>query len=125
MHTRPLVRISLLAVAVAAVALSCTLDYILDFELGDIAFGVDNVEVDYTLHNACFRSIDNAAINIRVTADDDAGDPHELELWTPPVDLSVGETVSGTLRFEFGYSIYNPVVVEVVGAGWDETSSGE
>ncbi|MCX7031506.1 MAG: hypothetical protein NTU62_15490 [Spirochaetes bacterium] len=115
----------LLVVAVAAVALSCGLDYTLDFELGDIAVLGNSVEVDYTLTNAGFRSMDNATINIRVTVDRlTGGSLPPMELWTPGVDLSVGDIHSGTLSFPFGESITNPLV-EVIGAGWDEHISSD
>jgi hypothetical protein len=124
MNVRSFARIAILIVAAAAIALSCSLDYMLDFELGDIAVGFDYVDVDYSLFNAGSRSMDNAQIHIAVTADLALGGYETLQQWTPGVDLSVLEPFSDTLRFTFSGQIVNPVVVEVIGAGWDEDSSG-
>jgi hypothetical protein len=123
MHARSFARTALLVVAAAAIALSCSLDYMLDFELGDIAVGLDYVDVDYSLFNAGSRTMDNAQIHIEVTVDLALGGSETLEQWTTGVDLSVYEPFSDTLRFTFSGEIINPVVVEVIGAGWDENSS--
>ena len=87
MHTRKLARIALLAVVVAAVALSCSFDYWMDFDLGDIAVGLDYVDIDYSLYNAGSRSMDNAQIHIEVTADLALGGSETVEQWTPGVNL--------------------------------------
>ena len=124
MNVRSLAKVAILVVAAAALALSCSLDYMLDFDIGDIAVGLDYVDVDYTLFNAGSRTMDNAQIHIEVTVDLALGGSETLERWTPGVDLSVFESFSDTLEFTFSGEIINPVVVEVIGAGWDEDSSG-
>ena len=124
MKNRRLLRIALLAAAVMGVALSCGLDYTLDFELGDTGVIGSTVEVDYTLTNQGSRAMDNTTLTIRVSClVDDL--PQTMELYTPPVDLFVGQSESGTLTFTFTGSAATEVWVEVVGAGWDEHVSGE
>jgi hypothetical protein len=62
-------KIALLAAALLGVALSCSLDYLLDFELHDIAIGTNTVQVDYTLTNHGTRTMDSATITVRVSCD--------------------------------------------------------
>ena len=125
MYARKLAKIALVVVVAAAVALSCSFDYWMDFSIGDIAVGLDYVDVDYSLYNAGSRSMDNAQIHIEVTADLALGGSETLEQWTPGVNLSVFETFSGTLYIPFSGSIVNPVVVEVIGTRWDEFTSSD
>ncbi len=81
----------------------------------------NTVLVDYSLDNHGFRSLNDASINILVTPNN--GDP-EAEQWTPLVDLTVGETVNGTLTFTFPNGSITDATAIVIGAGWDEDSSG-
>jgi hypothetical protein len=117
MHIRKLARIALLAVVVAAVALSCSLDYMLDFEILDVSagFGPNDVDVEYTLHNAGSRTLYDATIHILVSD----GTIPLLELPTSGVDLYVGETTTGTLTFTFTVPVADPRAV-VVGSGWND-----
>ena len=123
MHIGKIAKITLLAVMVAAAALSCSFDYWMDFNLGDIMVGFDYVDVDYSLYNAGSRSMDNAQIHIQVSADLALGGSETQEQWTSAVNLSVFETYSGTLHIPFSGGIVNPVVVEVIGTRWDEVTS--
>jgi hypothetical protein len=121
MNAHRLARITILLVAVAALSLSCTLDYMLDFELTSVSFvvGGDSVLVNYKLTNNGFRSLKNAAIKVEVTAQD-GGPLTPVEAWTPYVDLSVGESVTGSVTFTFtGFTLSDATAV-VVGAGWDD-----
>jgi hypothetical protein len=117
MHIRKLARIALLAVVAAAVALSCSLDYMLDFEILDVSagFGPNEVDVDYSLHNAGSRTLYDATINILVSD----GTIPLLELPTPGVDLYVGETAAGTLTFTLSSAPVSPTAI-VVGSGWND-----
>lgn len=123
MYARKLAKIAFLAVVAAAVTLSCSYDYWMDFSIDTIAVGLDYVDVDYTLYNAGSRSMDNAQIHIEVTADLALGGSETLEQWTPSVHLSVFDTFSSTLHVPFSSDIVNPVVVEVIGTRWDEVAS--
>jgi hypothetical protein len=123
MNLRRIVGITVLVLAAAAVTLSCSFDYWMDFRIGDIAVGTNYVDVGYSLYNAGSLSMDNAQIHIEVTADLALGGSETLEQWTPGVNLSVFEQFSGTLFFTFSGDIVGPVVVEVIGTRWDEHSS--
>jgi hypothetical protein len=124
MKNRQLVKIALLAAAFLGVALSCSLDYLLDFDLSDIAVGSTTVEVTYTLTNRGSRAMDNAMITVRVSCDVVGNGHMAPEQDTPWYNLIVGESASGTLFFSFPGDISN-VVWEVVAAGWDEPASSE
>jgi hypothetical protein len=123
MRTRPFIRLSLLVVAVAAITLSCSLDYMLDFNIDLVDWLGDTVWVDYSLINHGSHSMDNVTINIRVTPN--GGAPLTEQWTTPGVDLLVGESTTGTLTLTFtGYTITN-ATAEVIGAGWDEHTSSD
>jgi hypothetical protein len=125
MKNRHLVKIALLAAALLGVALSCSLDYLLDFELGDPVTVGNYVDVTYTLANHGSRMMDNAMITVRVSCDVAGGyGPQEQEQDTPWVDLLVGESASGTLTFTFADAVSN-AHAEVVAAGWDEHVSSD
>jgi hypothetical protein len=117
MHTRKLARIALLAVVAAAVAFSCSLDYMLDFEILDVTPGPgpNDVTVDYWLHNAGSKIMYDATIHILVYSNGIA----QFELPTPGIDLSLGETITDTLTFTLGSTPVTPSAV-VVGAGWND-----
>jgi hypothetical protein len=118
MRISKIARIALLAVVAAALALSCSLDYMLDFEVQDVTYLGQNVYVDYFLHNAGSKTMHDATINILVY---DNGIP-QFELPTPGVDLSVGESATGTLTFALASTVTNPTAV-VVGAGWNDENN--
>ena len=118
MHIGKIAKITLLAVMVAAVALSCSLlDYELEFEIIDVSdgFGLNEVDVEYTLYNAGSRTLYDATISILVYSD---GVP-QFELPTPGVDLYVGETATGTLTFTLTSAPVSPTAI-VVSAGWND-----
>ena len=118
MHTRKLARIALLAVVVAAVALSCSLDYMLDFDVEVVSpGGVNYVDVDYSLYNSGSLTMYDATIHILVSD----GTTALLELPTPGVDLSAGQSVTGTLTFTFFSPVADPRAI-VVGSGWNDAS---
>lgn len=117
-----LLRIALLATAVAVAALSCSFDYQLDFEITDVSLGVDSVQVGYSLQNTGMRAIDDASITILVEIN--AGET-SLEMSTPGVDLDIGGTSSGTLIFPFtGYTV-STATAKVISAAWNEHDSWE
>jgi len=117
-HIGKIAKITLLAVMVAAVALSCSLlDYELEFEILDVSdgFGLNDVDVEYALYNAGSRTLYDATISILVYSD---GVP-QFELPTPGVDLYVGETATGTLTFTLS-SPPGALTAIVVSAGWND-----
>ncbi len=125
MNTRTLARIAVLTVVAAAVTLSCSIDYILNFDISDIAVGLDNVRFTYTLTNSGARTMDNATIRIRATADLATGGSTSHDEWTTGVELSPYEIFSETLTYYFSGNITGPVVIEVIGAAWDEHTSSD
>ena len=126
MHTRPIARIALLAVTAAAVALSCSIDYTLDFALTDMAHADHDVKVDvgYSMINNGMRSMDNVSIHILVTIELEAGGPEQKDQWVPTggVDLTVGGKHSDTITFTFS-GPFTDHVEEIIGARWDEYTS--
>lgn len=122
MKRHPMLRIALLATAVAVAALSCSFDYQLDFEITGVILGLDSVQVGYSLYNAGMRAIDDASITIRVEIN--AGEA-SLEMSTPGVDLDIGGTDSDTLIFPFsGYTV-STATAKVISAAWNEHDSWE
>jgi hypothetical protein len=125
MNRRTLARIAVLTVVVAAVTLSCSFDYMLNFDISDIAVFVNNVQFTYTLTNSGARSMDNATIHIKATADLATGGSTSHDEWTTGVELSPYDTFSQTLTYYFSGNITGPVVIEVIGAAWDEHASSD
>jgi hypothetical protein len=118
MHISKIARIALLAVVAAALALSCSLDYMLDFDVEVVSpGGVNYVDVDYSLYNSGSKTMYDATIHILVSD----GTTPLLELATPGVDLNIGESAWGTLTFTLASTVADPRAV-VVGSGWNDAS---
>jgi hypothetical protein len=128
MNARPIGRILLVVLAAAAIAVSCSYDYWLDFDLGDIAVGSNYVDVDYTMTNSGSKTMYNASIHIEVTANIVGNGPQTLDEWLPVdgVDLSAYQSHPATYRFAFGSPIDPaPVSVEIIGSRWDDSSASD
>jgi hypothetical protein len=125
MNVRPIGRILLVVLAAAAVAVSCTYDYWLDFELGDIGTGSNYVDVDYSMTNSGSKSMYNASIRIQVSADVAGYGTQTLSEWLPldGVDLSSFDAYTDTYQFTFS-DVIDPasVMVEIVGTRWDDST---
>lgn len=127
MKNRIVPRLVVALVALTAIAVSCSLDYRLWFEIDAFTItGITNntVEVDYTITNQGSRSLENATITIRVTCTVLGYGTQVDTRDSMPVDLFIGESDYGTLTFTFDGEVSN-VVCEVVAAGWDEPSPEE
>lgn len=130
MHARPIVRIMILILVVSVVTLSCSFDYWLDFALTDITHTnpSEKVDVGYSMINNGGRSMHNASIRIQVTANLMTGMPEQHTEWLPivGVDLaSYGGKYSDTYSFSFSGLIDGTTIeVEIIGARWDEQTSG-
>jgi len=118
-NVRSIARITLLVLAAAVVAASCTYDYWLDFDIGVPAHVGNTVSVPYWMRNSGSREMDNAAIHVEVTIN---GGTETQEAWTEAVSLACGETSSGQLDFLFVDDVTSATAV-VIGARWDEAGS--
>lgn len=126
MNVRSLAKVAILVVAAAAIALSCSLDYRLDWWITDTRIEADGktVSIDYVLSNDGARSMDNAMIHFVVSAQLDSGpDLVPQDAWTAGYDLAPLEQHADTIHFTFLDPIVSIPSYEVIGAGWDEDSS--
>lgn len=121
MNVRSVGRIMLLVLAAAAVIMSCSYDYWLDFELGVPDLDTFTVTVPYSMTNVGSKQMYNAAINIEVSINSGM---ETASLWTDPVDLSYSETVTDTLEFTFVNSVID-ATASVIGVRWDDSSASE
>jgi len=126
MNVRSVGRIMLLVLATAAIAVSCSYDYWLDLSISQIRILGQNVEVDYTMTNSGGKTMYNASIHIRVTADVVGAGLVKQDAWVPTdgTDLSSFKSYSDTAAFVFGNTI-NAATVEFIGSRWDDSSYSE
>jgi hypothetical protein len=113
-------------VAVVAVfAMSCSLDYVLDFEITavqlDLPFSGD-VTVSYRITNMGGKDMENAMIQIRVEAFDGGSTYSEYDQCTPGATLATNEEVTGDLVFSFASPVAS-AEAWVISAGTDEGDS--
>jgi len=122
MYARRLLRISFLVAAVLAFALSCSIDYSMDFDITGVAYAVGgyDVTVTYSMTNSGAYDMENAAINILVSIN---GSGPTQELWTVGgVELTTGNSVSDSLTFTFGTTVSSATAV-IIGARWDKSTT--
>jgi hypothetical protein len=121
MRTRTFLKLAIVAAA-AVFAVSCSLDYALDFEITAVALnvpGTGDVTVSYRFTNIGSKDMVNAMIHIRCEAFDGSESYTAYNQWTPGADLAFGDQAIGDLVFTFVGSVAN-ADAWVVGAGTDE-----
>ncbi len=104
--------------------MSCQIpDYQLGFELNPTSSftNVNSVTVEYRLSNIGLKKIDNATIRLEA----ESAPINDKYIWTPKMDLDVGETSVWQTATIFFSSIVTVDYVHVTGSAWDtEDDSG-
>jgi hypothetical protein len=113
MKKQTILKLVALAALLLLFFLGCTLPaYRMSFTIDSASDTGNYVDIGYTLENIGEEPLDNARIRVSVWEGST-----ERAAWTSGSNLSVGESVSGTI------SIYCPswdgVWPEVIAAGWD------
>ena len=121
MRARTFLKLAIVAAA-AVFAVSCSLDYALDFEITAVLPDMPTtgeVTVSYRFTNIGSKDMTNAMIHIRCEAFDGGSSYSAYNQWTPGADLAFGDQATGYLVFSFGGSV-SSAEAWVVSAGTDE-----